>query len=141
MRTLISRARAGAVIVALLCVWSAAAAQQVERVLLDDVAFRAAFEGRTMHVRDARSGAHYGSEEFFAGDVTTWIADGDTCREGYWRYTADRQFCFDYGDGVDHCWFVYQEGDDVYVESAAGLLLLEVYLVDDEDLGCAPPVS
>lgn len=125
--------------------WSPAAAQESGpitppsgRVLLDEDAFRAAFEGRTMHLRSVQGGAYYGSEEFLPGHRSVWSRAGNECQDGVWSYSeTTRQICFNYGDGGPYCWYVYQEGDAYYVESANSLLILEIYSVEDAPLPCS----
>lgn len=105
-----------------------------ERAYLDADAFRAAFEGKTVHLTDGA--LHYGSEHYLPGDKALWQGAGGPCRQGAWVYT-NPLFCFTYtGDGP-HCWRVFQAGDVYYAESTDGLLL-RIYQIDASPLDCAP---
>lgn len=109
-----------------------------ERVYLDAEQFRAAFEGKTVHLSDGRN--HYGSEQYLPGDRALWKADRGVCREGEWRYAAPL-FCFRYAEDGPHCWRVFRSGGGFFAESGDGGLLLEIYDVSERPLSCAPELS
>lgn len=110
------------------------ATEREQRVYLEPDAFRALFEGKTIHV--TRNGEHYGSEYYKPGDRTVWIADQGPCRPGVWYYEAP-QFCFRYGDDGPHCWTVFRRGDAFYAESTFGVEL-KINAVEERPLSCDP---
>lgn len=108
------------------------------RQLMDEATFRAKYTGKTMHLQ-RRDGSYFGSEQFFTGNQTSWAPNGDVCQAGVWKFTADKQICFTYDNGRSgpHCWWAYEEGDGVIVQSVDSGLQLEVFRVDNSGL-CKP---
>ncbi|MCI4664780.1 MAG: hypothetical protein MRY74_08660 [Neomegalonema sp.] len=104
------------------------------RQLIGAEEFRRLFEGKTAHLRE-QSGVYYGSEQFLPGDRSVWTLRGETCQDGVWTHTAERQYCFTYGADGPHCWFMYRRGGKLYAESTGGLVL-EIFKVDRKPVGC-----
>lgn len=103
-----------------------------QRVYLDADAFRALFEGKTLHL--SADGLHYGSEYYQEGDKAIWIAAGQPCRSGYWYYRQD-QICFQYEDDGPFCWRIFKSQDDFFAESTDGFQL-RIYAIEDKPLSC-----
>ena len=108
-----------------------AIASDSDATLLDETAFRALVEGRTVHY--TLDGEFYGSESFPGGEQAIWRDPGGACEEGVWRaYGLD--LCFRY-DRVS-CWRVYETPDGArYAESVSGLRV-DFHSVDEEPLQC-----
>lgn len=105
-----------------------------DRIYLDAAAFRAAFEGKTVHL--SSGGVHYGSEYYLPGDRSVWIAANEPCRPGDWYFDRGR-FCFQYAAEGPYCWFVFQRGDRFFAESMDGFEL-QIYAVEERPLTCDP---
>lgn len=108
--------------------------EESARDYLDAAAFRAAFEGRTIHL--TWNGAYYGSEQYLPGDRSIWTMRGGECQPGFWVYEREI-VCFTYETSPTSCWRVFRSDGSVYAESVDGLLL-KIVSVTDEPLNCAP---
>lgn len=105
------------------------------RTYLDGAAFRALFEGRTIHV--TLNGQYYGSEQYLSGDRAVWTMLGEPCQRGFWTYD-EPLICFTYEASPTSCWTVFESEGSYYAESVEGRLLLKIASVSDEPLNCAP---
>ena len=109
-------------------------ASDEKKVFLDADAFRALFEGKTIHVFS--KGRYFGSEYYPKGDRAIWVPAGRPCIPGVWTYEKPH-ICFRYEGSGPHCWSVFQRGEKFYALSVDGFEL-SIDLVEEKPLSCAP---